>query len=138
MTPDCTAHTTVPCGSQTLMLTTPGSSRTKRELSSAHRLGLRAFWPASSSGSPLRSTARWATAAVSVHSGSETASSSSHDRPSPERAGEGGDPDQPNHESAGEPAQGQPSHEGLPLRSSAPRLARSSGTRSPETGRAKK
>ncbi len=56
----------------------------------------------------------------------------------PERAGEGHDPDQPHHEGAGEPAQGQPSHEGLPLRSSAPRLARSSGTRSPETGRAKK
>ncbi len=58
-------------------------------------------------------------------------------QPDPEGAGEGHDPDQPHHEGPGEPAQGQPSHEGLPLRSSAARLARSSGTRSPATGRAK-
>ena len=81
--PDCTAHTTLPCGSHTLICTTPGSSRTKRALSSAQRLGLRALWPASSSGRPLRSTARWAIAAVSVHSGSETTTSRSQPNPRP-------------------------------------------------------
>ncbi len=55
-----------------------------------------------------------------------------------ERAGEQRDADQPEQDGTGEPAQRYPRHDGLPWRSSAPRLATSSGRRSAETGRAKK
>ena len=111
----CTAQTTVPCGSQTLMLMMPGITSAKRALSSAQRLGLRALWLASSSavcsgpllaGRPRRlGPLRLATRHLEEPRQADPAAA----------AAEGQNPDQPHHEGASELRAGSAEPRGTPV-----------------------